>query len=163
MKDLSKSHLSLDFLIFLFKVLFTAKARKEREIHFFFVTEWNPIWVPAEILPDHSFSDSLLKQAIWRPSFFCYAESLDKISLPFSCSGKAGRVEMLRNDSLRSTHLWESYSCHQEERSDRARPCRVRHTPPEGQLWLNAEVRPYKSTLLLLTNDSSFFCFFLFF
>lgn len=39
MKDLSKSHLSLDFLIFLFKVLFTAKARKERGIHFFFVTE----------------------------------------------------------------------------------------------------------------------------
>ena len=39
MKDLSKSHLILDFLIFLFKVLFIAKACTERGIHFFFVTE----------------------------------------------------------------------------------------------------------------------------
>lgn len=39
MKDLSKSHLILDFLIFHFKVLFMANAWKELGIHFFFLTQ----------------------------------------------------------------------------------------------------------------------------
>lgn len=85
MKDLSKSHLSLDFLIFLFKVLFTAKARKEQGIHFFFVTESG---IPFEFqLKSCRLVHSLLLPSS-RPfgdhHFFCYAESSDEMSLPFS-------------------------------------------------------------------------------